>query len=264
MSGVDRASTGSNEATGKPAAGASPDGLPGAWMGKEVIGSDRRATARMAGKENVSMAVAKKEGAIKREAEAIITVRIVGDSPMMQHHGRLSDPTDPYSVKLKKITAKKNKTESDYEEMAKIEVEASLYWDEKGDVCVPDSWIEGMLTAAAKKRKQGKSFTAAVLCEEPTFKLEYAGKTKGLTKEQIALDPQFRDRRRCVVSQRAVWRCRPIFKEWALTFSLRILPGAGVTVDDVREALDIGGSVIGLSEYRPKFGRFHVESFKVE
>lgn len=191
-----------------------------------------------------------------------LSVQIEGTAPMIQHNGAMSDPLSEWATKLSRITKKKGKTEHDHGEIAAIETEAGMYLDADGDICVPDSWIEGMLRDAAKKRRLGRSFTAAVLAGAPTYKLDYEGRKKGRPAAELARDPKFRDRRRVVIQGKAVHRCRPIFRHWKLSFDLTLLPGAGVTEDDVKEALDIGGTQIGLSEYRPKFGRFEVTSFE--
>ncbi len=40
--------------------------------------------------------------------------KIVGVSPLMMHSERLADPTNPTTRELKKLNAKRQKTEEDY------------------------------------------------------------------------------------------------------------------------------------------------------
>lgn len=182
---------------------------------------------------------------------------------MLQRSGVLSDPTADWTIRLARVTKKRTKVEADYEEMAQLEIAASLYMDEDGDVCVIDQWIEGLLRDAGRKRRMGKGFEAAVFATQPSFKLDYEGRVKGLTREAIAKDPKFRDRRKVDVNGKAVWRCRPVFKNWSLDFEVVVMPGAGVTVDDVGEAITTGGALIGLSDHRPKFGRYKLDKLEV-
>ena len=53
-------------------------------------------------------------------------------------------------------------------------------------------------------------------------------------------------------------RCRPIFREWALTFTLLV----NETIMDMQEVLDIirlGGEIEGLCENRMNgYGRFEI------
>ena len=61
------------------------------------------------------------------------------------------------------------------------------------------------------------------------------------------------------VPQRStVMRTRPIFREWELEFTVHFMPDI-VDEHSLDEAVEIAGKLIGLSDYRPKYGRFEVQ-----
>ena len=56
-------------------------------------------------------------------------------------------------------------------------------------------------------------------------------------------------------------RCRPLFSDWELKFELDF-DDETVNRDDVIQWLHVAGKKVGLSDWRPKFGRFEVVSIE--
>lgn len=58
-------------------------------------------------------------------------------------------------------------------------------------------------------------------------------------------------------------RYRPIFENWHCDLNLTIDKGYGLTLDDIVNVINAGGSGVGIGEWRPEkdgiFGRYHVE-----
>lgn len=58
-------------------------------------------------------------------------------------------------------------------------------------------------------------------------------------------------------------RYRPIFENWYCDLTLTIDKGYGMTLDDIVNVINAGGSGVGIGEWRPEkdgiFGRYHVE-----
>lgn len=80
--------------------------------------------------------------------------RLVGDAPMIQHNGQTADPLNRFSKQLKALSGKKKKTDSDLEEMAKIEFMAGLYLSKEGPI-IPATMIDACVIEAAKKAREG-------------------------------------------------------------------------------------------------------------
>lgn len=58
-------------------------------------------------------------------------------------------------------------------------------------------------------------------------------------------------------------RYRPIFENWYCDLTLTIDKGYGLSLDDIVNVIQAGGSGVGIGEWRPEkdgiFGRYHVE-----
>ena len=59
----------------------------------------------------------------------------------------------------------------------------------------------------------------------------------------------------------SIMRTRPIFPEWTLDFTLAYADDV-ISKDEVERALSDAGRLVGLCDWRPKFGRFQVVSCK--
>jgi hypothetical protein len=88
------------------------------------------------------------------------------------HNGRLCDPTYDITKKMKVISGKRDKTEADFEQMARLEFMGSLYVYNK-KLIIPTEVFEATLVAGAKKTKSGKIAQAALVCSGNGFPLVY-------------------------------------------------------------------------------------------
>lgn len=192
-------------------------------------------------------------------SETNIEVEIRGVAPQLWSNGQLSNPLNEFAQAIKKISGKKKKTETDYAEMARLEFMGGLYTGEDGGPVVPGEVIDACIASGAAKRKLKTAFKACVFTSDPEYKLSYKGPRDPAKLWEM---PEFRDTRRVCIQKKSVQRTRPRFNDWSLRFNLTLLDGAEVTVEDVREAIETAGRLVGLSDFRPKFGRFVVERFK--
>tara|TARA_R110000868_G_C10555840_1_gene736368 strand:- start:5 stop:592 length:588 start_codon:yes stop_codon:yes gene_type:complete len=189
-----------------------------------------------------------------------IKFTITGIRPMLLHNGLMADPTNPFTVAIKKITSKGSKkmTEADYKERDRLEWEAGLYWSEtEGAIAIPSDNIERCIQEGAKKNRLGKDFAAGVLLSEPEVVLQH--RRAGKTKEEIYSDPAYTLRKGVKVQLSRVIRIRPMIPPgWKLTFTVEFDEEI-VNAPDVIEAVQKAGALIGMGDWRPKFGRFSVE-----
>jgi len=197
---------------------------------------------------------------------------IRGITPTIMHNGKLASPLHPITREMKKLTSKRNKSEQDHELLALLEWVGGLYTTEPievevdaaagkltvscaGEICWPGENLEAMLVAAAKKNKLGQQFKAGVMVDG-NWVLTYDG-PRDIAK--MLGDPRFIDSRPVVVQKQRIIRTRPIFHDWELAFTIQYLPSV-VNKSQVIEALDVASKLIGLSDFRPKFGRFEIVS----
>ena len=114
---------------------------------------------------------------------------------------------------------------------------------------------------AALLKLLGKAFKSCVFVEDDaTFAI--AGEKKRLTPEQLWDAGIYRDTRGVVIGQKRIMRTRPMFPAgWTAKFKILLMPDAGVEAQSVSDALTAGGMFSGVGDFRPRFGRFGVESF---
>lgn len=180
--------------------------------------------------------------------------KIVGVSPLLMHNGRLADPINPFTKALADVTSRRKKTDEDRKEARYLEWLGSIYTDSNGEPCLPADMVLSSFWYGAKKAKDGKEFLAGVFESRPTFSLQYDGPRDI---EQLYSDDRFVDVRSVVVQRNRVMRTRPIFPEWSANVSLKVNTNV-IDLEKVSKAAQAAGELIGMGDYRPRFGRFEV------
>lgn len=182
--------------------------------------------------------------------------RIVGDAPLLMHSVRLLDKTSEISKEFSRATAKKKKTEDDLLVLKRLEWFAGIYTDENGVVSIPADNIMATVIGGARKSKLGKQAEAAVFTIEAYFPLIYQGPSD---LKELYECGKFCDYRAVKNQRNGVMRSRPIFRSWkcdiALSFDESILERG-----QLEQAIKIAGEQIGIGDWRPRHGRFHVEA----
>jgi len=184
-----------------------------------------------------------------------ITYHVRGISPLLMHNGRLANPLDPFAKKMKALTGLRKKTDETHVELSKLEFLAGLYLDSEERVIIPSGNIEGAIAAGARLSRQGKEFKSGVMVADDAV-LDYG---KPLTPEELWADYDNHVSVMAVKVQKArIMRTRPIFHEWAISFAVQfnsdVVDGSHVTM-----AVEKAGSLVGLCDFRPKYGRFEIE-----
>lgn len=186
-----------------------------------------------------------------------VEVLVEGSAALLQHNDRLSNPCDPMTRALAKLTAKKKKTLEDHQAVAHQEFLGGLYCDGEGPY-IPAKQIRGVLSEAAKRTRQGQQVKRGILCNEDC-RLEYDGPR----------DPEklwkagFYDQRPVNVQRNKVLRTRPCFPMgWRCKLRFKFMSGE-LNAEDVESFLRIGGRALGFGDYRPEFGLFEVLEFRV-
>lgn len=177
--------------------------------------------------------------------ERIYSVRIEGTAPLLMH--------SPEG-----LAAPKPKTKGIIPS-PEDESEACLYRDGKGGIVVPARCVEGSIVKAAGSKSapgQGKK----------TYKqFILAGVQVGPEEIPLISAPYKIDARRAVIGRAGIIRCRPRFDEWALEFELRVIDayllGSGQDAQ-LRSIFEDAGALVGLLDFRPRFGRYKVSKFE--
>lgn len=182
-----------------------------------------------------------------------------GTTPLLMHNARLSNPLDDVAKKMKRITAKRTKTEEDYEELARFEHMGGLYFDPDVGPYVPGQNFERCLVDAARITKSGKKIERGVFVETDVNPVSYDGPRDidGLWK-----DANFRHAASVKVGMQRVTRTRPYFREWVVAAD-GMFDAAVINLEELQEIADTAGRMIGLGDWRPRFGRFTAELEKI-
>lgn len=182
-----------------------------------------------------------------------INLTFVGASPLIMHSSQTVDPLNKYARAMKEISSKRKKVDADHLELARIEFLAALYTDEDGDVVLPSENIEACLVGGAKKSKSGVQAKSGLFVEQPA-KLVYDGPT---TPKELFEDVRFRYTCPAKIGTSRVMRTRPMFKQWSANVEITYLTEV-LTERDIREFAYQAGMLVGIGDWRPKYGRFNV------
>lgn len=186
-------------------------------------------------------------------------ISITGTAELLMHSARLSNPLDPVAKAMKKVTSKRAKTDEDHEELARLEHAGSLYHDEEVGPYIPGENIQRCLVDAAKVTRAGVKVTRGVFIATDVNPLGYAG-----PRDVAGLwaDENFRHVASVKVQQNRVMRCRPRFRQWRVEAEGH-LDTAVLSFEELEEIANTAGAMIGLGDYRPRFGRFTAEVIKL-
>ena len=179
------------------------------------------------------------------------TVTLTGTAPLLMHNSRLANPLDPAAKDVKKLTSKRNKTDEDYETLARLEHAGGLYIDPDIGPYIPGENIMRCLVDGAKLTKLGVKVTRGVFIKTDVNPIAYDGPrtADGLW------TAGFKHMASVKVGTSRLMRCRPVFYDWKVSAD-GVLDPAVLELSDLTTVSDNAGALIGLGDWRPRFGRF--------
>lgn len=200
-------------------------------------------------------------------AEGIKTyrVRLTGLPPgLLCHNGAMANPLNAFARQIKSITAIRKKTDEHHHKIAELEWAGGLYLTRDGHPYMPRLNIEGMLTAGAKKIRLGELTKSAVcVIDDPLIECSYG--PKNATAQDLWAysikhkgedgNGPFHHVQPVIINKKRVMRCRPHFRDWAITFRVEVDPTV-LEETQIDQILVYGGRFACLGDYRPKYGKF--------
>ena len=193
-------------------------------------------------------------------------VTIEGIRPLIMHNGRLANPLDEHTKALKAAAHKRQKTDDDVIELARLEFMGGLYYDAKEGPVLPADNINACMFEGARVRKLGKVFETCVEVLPGSFgpdytfgyKLNYKGPRDANALWETSSHRLTKGVR---IGQSKVMRTRPKFDKWACTFQIEVTDD-GPEKDVILEALTDAGRSKGIGDWTPRYGRFEVTSLE--
>ena len=171
---------------------------------------------------------------------------------------RLAAPMDPFAKELSRLNKAKpssKRTDEDRLEIARVEFEGGLYWEEGIGPYIPASWLFKCLLEGARAGRRGKKVEGGVVVVEMVHPLIYRGPrdVTGMWGENGS--SPFVDFRTVRVGQAKVDRCRPVFRDWSFEAELLVDPSV-IDIAELADIAAIAGKLVGLGDYRQQYGRF--------
>lgn len=176
-----------------------------------------------------------------------------GGSPLVMHHERLADPLDDYSRSIAAVSKKRNKTEADHLEIARLEFLGGMYTNGNGP-CIPGWNILRCLQDGAKRHKRGVDVLRGVYPLTDHADLHYDGDSNR-DPEEMWKQGAFSLRKTVGIQRSRTMRTRPIFTEWSCELPVEVDPVI-FDVDTLAVFWKDAGLYAGLGEMRPVYGRF--------
>jgi hypothetical protein len=176
-----------------------------------------------------------------------VSVVISGTSPMLFH--RWSNEAVAEKAKAAKgSTAKKSD-----------DVDSYVWRMENGHIGLPGEYLRQSVIMAAKYRQDPRSPRKSAM---DLYKAAVVALTDLADLGTDTWD--YLDQRRVTVQRNAITRMRPAFHAgWVGEFELQVQLPEYVQPADLLDVLINAGRLVGVGDFRPTYGRFHVTKFNV-
>lgn len=176
-----------------------------------------------------------------------VAAQLTGTADLLFHRW------NPQAVDEKSKAAKNSKAKKT------DDVESYVYRNDEGELCIPGEYVRQAIVMAAKFRQDPRSPRKSAM---DLFKAGCVSLTQ--LASTGAKDWDYIDTRRVVVQRSGINRTRPALKAgWRASFEFLILTPEYIAPMDLHAVLMQAGTLVGIADFRPTYGRFGVTSFEV-
>jgi hypothetical protein len=176
-----------------------------------------------------------------------------GGSALVMHNERLADPLNDGTRAIAAISKKRNKTEADHIEIARLEFIWGMYTNGNGP-CLPAWNILRCLQDGARRHKRGLDVPRGVFPLVDHADISYEGDAVR-DPDKLWQAGEFALRKTVGIQRSRTMRTRPIFTEWQASLPVEIDPVI-FDLDTLQVFWKDAGRYAGLGEMRPIYGRF--------
>jgi hypothetical protein len=191
----------------------------------------------------------------------IVRCEIEGLRPLLMHSDLLADPLHQRTKAFKKISGIKKKSDDDHLELSRLEFAAGFYADEDGKPVIPSRNLEKCIAQAAAKSRETKLFDSGVtITDDAPLTHDHQLKTKATAEDFWNSRDRYSMRTSVRVAAARVMRTRPFFPKWWATFEAQM---TDIDEDKFINWVKVAGRLIGLGDWRPRYGLFTLVKHKV-
>lgn len=186
-----------------------------------------------------------------------VLMKVTGTRPLLMHNVQLASPMNTYAKKMAQLNRAKpssKRTDDDRLEIASVEWQGGLYFDDAVGPYVPASWVFKTILEGARLGRRGQLIEGGLSVVEMVHPLLYQG-PRDMARMWNGGESNFVDFRTVRVGQAKVDRCRPIFRDWAFEAELMIDPSV-LDLAVLQDIVAISGRLKGIGDYRQQYGRF--------
>jgi len=173
---------------------------------------------------------------------------------LMTHNERLASKLDPIAREMAAVSGKRRKTDDDLAELARLEFIGGVYETEDGLVGIPTWNVFRSLQDGARINKLGRHVERSLVPITDVVEIRHDGPSKPFA----AWEAGCFDQRSVKVGQSKVTRTRPAFANWSIDVRFA-LDTEILNLDDLRLVAANAGRLVGLGDYRPRFGRYDID-----
>jgi hypothetical protein len=176
---------------------------------------------------------------------------------MLMHNGRLANPFDPHTQRLKSLTSKRKKTDQDLFNIIQYEARGGFWETEDELVGVPTAAVWRCFYDAAKQFKLGTTVKKALYFDDVVEPLLIQGGK--VSCDDYLKRPDAIDIKTVKVQTSTTVRARPkIPTGWETTHTFELFVDV-LDEHEIEQVMHSAGRLYGLGDWRPTYGRFTVE-----
>lgn len=182
-----------------------------------------------------------------------LTLEGVVGCDLLTHNEQLANSANEIARAMKAITSKRTKTDDDHAELARLEFLGGLYLTDDNRVGFPTWNVFRSIQDGAKLNRLGKAVERGLIVQGADV---VPVLHDGPTSADAMWNQRCIDQRSVKVGQQKITRTRPRFKNWTITTSFGIDTEV-LRMDELVMAAENAGRMVGLGDYRPRFGRYN-------
>ena len=139
------------------------------------------------------------------------------------------------------------------------DIESYVFRNDAKELCIPGEYVRQAVIHAAKFRQDPRS------PRKSAMDMYKAGVVAMTQLASLGVDEwSYEHKCRVMIQRNGVTRTRPAIKTgWEAEFQLLILLPEYIRPEDLHDVLSSAGRLVGLADFRPTYGRYRVEHFKI-